>query len=239
MVVSLTACESKEEAAYKSALEAFEEQNYESAIEGFTELGNYEDSATLLLQVKQAQIYEYIENIGVEIEDDSTIDAMIDMCGELTISEFSEIENSARFEELFCAYIETVCQKGDWDEALDFVHDMDFLSNDCTETTLITYGRWGSVESAEEYIKERLKSPRSYYRYNASVSTPTQNGDDDYYIVDVYLDYGATNSFGGEVTSEDHIVVHFIPDVEDRTVTFDCIGDALDVLSDALKNAGF
>lgn len=111
---------------------------------------------------------------------------------------------------------------------------LSFVSVECMEECLITYGRWACVDVAEDYVKEQLKSPRSYYRYKASVTAPNYKEDEGYYIVNVYLDYGAENSFGAEVTDSTQICVHYYIDVENRTVEFDCIGDALDMLKDAL-----
>lgn len=236
VMMLLSGC-SSERADYKKAVEAYENQDYQSAIEIFETLGNYEDSADYLIKATQGIVEQKIDELGSSIEDDAALSELLAVCNSLTQEQFSQISNAATFEELFALHVDALGKSSKWDKALDLIQRTTILSDDCTKTCLESYGRWACIESAEDHIKEQLKSPKSYYRYKASVSTPLER--EEYYIVDVYLDYGATNSFGGEVTSEEKIVVHFTIDLESRSVQFDCIGNELDVLADALEKAGF
>lgn len=236
LLVFLSGC-SSERSDYNKGVKAYESEDYQSALDIFKTLGNYKDSTDYLVKATQGVVESAIDEFGDSIENQTDLTDFIVTSTYLTREQFSEIPNASKFEELFISYIDGLGKQAKWDKALDSIQDVTMISEECTKTCLESYGRWACIESAESYVKARLKSPKSYYRYSASVSTPQER--EEYYIVNVYLKYGATNGFGGEVTSNEQIVVHFVIDLDSRTVQFDCIGNASDLLSDALKNAGF
>lgn len=82
------------------------------------------------------------------------------------------------------------------------------MTSEQKESCLLSCARWSCLEPAEDKIKTYLKSPRSYYRYEGSLGKPELQ-DDGTYKVMVKVKYGATNSFGGEVTDEVTLYVTF------------------------------
>lgn len=93
-----------------------------------------------------------------------------------------------------------------------------YMTETQLELCLASYAMWKGVENAEEAIKARLKSPRSYYLYSGNVSAPTLDGET--YSVCYTMDYGATNSFGGEVRDTALVYVEFTVDVKNVQVEF-------------------
>lgn len=218
LIVVLSGCSKSD---YKAAISAYEKKDYETAISLFDELGGYEDSKSYLLTATQEFAEEMISKMGNQISSEEKLNDLISICKNLTQEEFAQIENAEDFEEMFADYVGSLGQGNNWEEGLALVQKATFLSPDGTENALVSCGRWGCIETAENYIKEYLKSPRSYYRYSASVSTPIES--DDHYTVIVTLNYGATNSFGAEVTSEERIFVYLYVDLEETNVRFSSI----------------
>lgn len=233
-LILLTGCSGKG-ADYREAVEAYNNQDYQTAIEIFETLGDYKDSVSYLNQSKQMSIVQHIDELGDNIDDEAALAELISECKNLTQEQFAQLSNSAEFEEKFTAYVDNLGQSAQWDTALSLIQDATMLSDDCVKNCLIIYGKWASIDSAEDYVRDHLKSPRSYYRYDASVSTPKEGQEN--YTVDVYLDYGATNSFGAEVTNEDKFIVEFEIDMSTRSVQFECLGDWMSAISDALEEA--
>ena len=234
----LSGCSSNR-STYNKAVDAYESKDYQNAIELFEELGDYEDSASYLIKATQGIAGQKISDLGDSIEDENELSDLMGICESLTQEQFAQISNASTFEGLFAAYIDELGSHTKWDEAIELIQDATMLSDDCIQECLKIYGRWASIESAEDYIKEQLKSPKSYSRYKASVSNAREDESEEFYSVDVYLDYGATNSFGAEVRDKEKILVHFSIDLDSKSVQFDCIGNELDILADALERAGF
>lgn len=67
-------------------------------------------------------------------------------------------------------------------------------------------------------IKENLKSPNSYHEYNNKVDTPIILDDTDECSVMVKIKYGATNSFGAEITNTVSALVSFTVDIEKKSI---------------------
>lgn len=236
MLLMLTGCTSAEQKEYEAAIAAYDSGDYETAISMFDSLGDYEDSYMYRDNAVNAILNNSIIDLGESISDPMAVDNIKMLCVQYGIAQdgFAQLEQASTFETLLKAYTEEYCQSGAWRDCYTMLQSLTIVSDESMEECLITYGRWACVDVAEDYVKETLKSPRSYYRYKASVTAPNYKEDEGYYIVNVYLDYGAENSFGAEVTDSTQICVHYYIDVENRTVEFDCIGDALDMLKDAL-----
>ena len=213
---------------YKEAVSAMESQDYETALSRLPTISDYKDSSELLKELV-SQIMLNTEDIS---ENPDIIDGLFNACSILGQEEFAQLEGASDFEEKFVTYIDYLGQQCEWDEALDIIQRGIFLSDNCIESSLTKYGRWAAIDVAESYVKEKLKSPRSYYRYEASVSVPSKK--DDYYSMFVDLNYGATNSFGGEVRNDTRIFVNLYTNLEDKTVRFECQGDAIDAIYKAL-----
>lgn len=67
-------------------------------------------------------------------------------------------------------------------------------------------------------IKEKLKSPNSYHEYNNKVDTPIILDDTDECSVIVKIKYGATNSFGAEITNNVSALISFSVDIENKSL---------------------
>ena len=73
---------------------------------------------------------------------------------------------------------------------------------------------------AEKYIVSRLKSPRSYYCYSLDAKCFVVGTDEDNeHRGTVDITYGATNSFGGEVTDELHFSLRFKLNSDKKGIT--------------------
>lgn len=236
-LLMLTGCTSAEQKEYEAAIAAYESGDYETAISIFENLSGYENSDQYRENSINAVLNNAIMDLGGSITDPMQVYDIHMLCAQYGIAqnEFEQLEQASVFESMLKTYAEEYCQSGAWRDCYSMLEPLDFVSGECMEQCLITYGRWACVDVAEDYVKETLKSPRSYYHYKASVTAPNYKEDEGYYIVNVYLDYGAENSFGAEVTDSTQICVHYYVDAENRTVEFDCIGDALGMLEDALN----
>lgn len=94
-----------------------------------------------------------------------------------------------------------------------------YMTKSQLQQCLISYARWKGFEKAEESIKDHLKSPRSYYFYDGRVGEPELQ-DDGTYRTYYSVTYGATNSFGGEVTDTTYVYVYFTIDIEKVEISF-------------------
>lgn len=111
-------------------------------------------------------------------------------------------------------------KNADTDKAWELIETYSsFMSSDQIEKVLLSYGRWKAVEVAENELKTYLKSPRSYYRYSGSVGSPSRQSDGKYKVV-IDLEFGATNSFGGEITDDVTMYAYFTIDVDSVDVRF-------------------
>ena len=93
------------------------------------------------------------------------------------------------------------------------------MSEEQLKKCLLSYTKWSSLKPAEEKIKTYLKSPRSYYRYSGNVKDPALQ-DDGRYKVELTIKFGATNSFGGEVTDTVTVYVFCTIDFDSLEVEF-------------------
>lgn len=87
------------------------------------------------------------------------------------------------------------------------------------ETALLAFARCSIEKAIENKIKTYLKSPDSFNLYEFEHGMITQRGDE--YSTTAKIRFGATNSFGGEITDTvDAIIVHFTIDVANKSVDF-------------------
>ena len=236
-LLMLTGCTSAEQKEYEAAIAAYDSGDYEAAISIFENLGGYEDSDQYRNNAVTAILNNAIMDLGGSITDPMQVYDIQMLCAQYCIAQddFTQLEQASTFESMLETYTEEYCQTGAWRDCYSMLEPLTFVGDECMEQCLITYGRWACVDVAEDYVKEQLKSPRSYYRYKASVTAPKYDEEEGNYRINVYLDFGATNSFGAEVTESMQIAVDYTVDVENRTVEFECIGDLLGMLEDALS----
>ncbi|MBQ6067656.1 MAG: hypothetical protein IJK89_12650 [Clostridia bacterium] len=119
--------------------------------------------------------------------------------------------------------VETVLsyKNDETDSAMELIKQYGSIMNEeQKQKCLISFGQWESVNKAEEKIISRLKSPRSYYRYNCKVKEPMEKSDGTYHVY-LMFEYGATNSFGGEVKETRLVVCIFRINTELLSVTFE------------------
>ena len=73
-----------------------------------------------------------------------------------------------------------------------------------------------SLEAVEDEIIPNLKSPRSYHRYSFEIPDfPIYSEEDDEYFIMIDLKYGATNSYGAEITKTISATYRFTIDLEE------------------------
>lgn len=82
-------------------------------------------------------------------------------------------------------------------------------------------GEQAALDYCIDYVKTHLKSPDSFNMYSSSSECGFEFSElgEDIYLYDVEFTYGATNSFGGEVTSEAEFSVNVELDMESMTAT--------------------
>lgn len=87
------------------------------------------------------------------------------------------------------------------------------------------FGQYAFYEEApsylDDYIRNRLKSPSSYRRYNLELSKAvTYFEEKDEFTARFSIKYGGTNSFGAEITKAASGLLHFVADVDEGTIKF-------------------
>ena len=164
-------------------------------------------------------------------EDNSDIMALIEECSRLSSDLKSKVTNydalQPALDESNAMKAESVMTeiysyKNSDLETIQFLinENKEILSEKQLKESLLWYGRWGSLDQAEEKLKSYLKSPRSYYRYSGSISSPTWDEDNNRFKVTIDLEYGANNSFGGEVKDNVSLYSYFTIDEKNCSVTF-------------------
>lgn len=140
----------------------------------------------------------------------------------------ARIENRTALQELFAQAVTeqiTEYKESDIQVAMQLLKEYsDILSGEQITTCLVSIGRWGGLSEAEKYIKGLLKSPKSYYRYSATVSKPngfTDGGYACYYDVE----YSGTNSFGGEIREAKRVYVKYFIDITALEIAYAYVGD--------------
>lgn len=94
----------------------------------------------------------------------------------------------------------------------------DILSEEQIIDCLLWCVRYQSYTEASNDIKSRLKSPRSFYLYDANISSAIVL--EDVYRTKVEIEYDVTNSFGAEITDTDSYLCYFTIDVDDLAIEF-------------------
>ena len=111
---------------------------------------------------------------------------------------------------------------GDYDMVYDFIDEIkqykQYLSDEEVIKDLVLCGQCLGVYEAITYIKDGLKSPDSFNLYDLSVGTADyDNGE---WCSTYTIKYGATNSFGAEVTSTSTIYTYYTIDTDKVSVDF-------------------
>lgn len=92
----------------------------------------------------------------------------------------------------------------------------EYMSEKDKETCLEYLGVTEALDAVIDEIRPRLKSPKSFHLYSADVwSSPSYEKSTGVYSVLVELNYGATNSYGGEITSTASAFYEFKIDIEE------------------------
>lgn len=97
----------------------------------------------------------------------------------------------------------------------------DMFNDEEKEQVLFTLGRCQMKDAFADKIKEHLKSPDSFNLYSCEYTGPTSM--EPGYFSTITIKYGATNSFGGEVTSTLMASVRFHVDIDNKNVEFDSV----------------
>lgn len=75
------------------------------------------------------------------------------------------------------------------------------------------------LKVVREKIKQSLKSPKSYNEYSCEADSPIILENSDTCSMTIKIKYGATNSFGAEVTDTVSALVSFSVDIENKSIT--------------------
>lgn len=95
----------------------------------------------------------------------------------------------------------------------------EYMTDEQLESVLLSYGKFESVNKAEEKLKTYLKSPRSFQLYGGSIYSPDLQ-EDGSYKVKIEIEYGATNSFGAEIKDNVTMYSTFTIDLKNVSVSF-------------------
>lgn len=226
MAFSLCGCNMSD---YKKAQNAYENGDYENASTMFETLGDYKESQAFYNK-SQAAIYD--EKIKAFVNDwtgnISDAEALYTDYKNLSDEIKAEMSYCEDFERTFPVYLVdyvSTLKNDNIEEIKRIIREYsECMDEDQLATCMIYFGQWDAVEKAEDFLKERLKNPHSYHRYSGKVSTPEEHRDFAYCTMYVMLEYGATNSYGGEVESTEIVYICFSYDTDKRNITYNYIG---------------
>lgn len=104
-------------------------------------------------------------------------------------------------------------------ETLQFYIDeyWDYWNDENKEVALAALGHCMSEQYFEDEIREHLKSPKSFTLYSYEDSVVAL---DEKYSVTATIKYGATNSFGGEITNTLNAYIAYTVDIDRKKVEF-------------------
>lgn len=226
MAFSLCGCNMSD---YRKAQKAYESGDYENASVMFENLGDYKESPSFYNK-SRAAIYDqkidaFINDWQGDISDAEALYADYNKLPNGIKAEMSYCKDFERsFPEYLVDYVSTL-KDDEVEEIKRIIREYsECMSEEQLIQCMICFGRWDAVETAEDFLKENLKNPHSYHRYSGSVSTPVENRDFAYCTMYVELEYGATNSYGGEVESTKKIYICFKYDTNERTITYNYVG---------------
>lgn len=111
----------------------------------------------------------------------------------------------------------------------------DLFSKEQLEKAMMNYARWGGFLKAEDYIRSRLKDPKSYRLYDADVggfwgiNYHSDDGTEYANSASVggryEIEYGGTNSFGGQVRESMEVRAKIYLDFDNITLDYAYIGE--------------
>jgi hypothetical protein len=138
------------------------------------------------------------------------------------------ITNALEFQKLFAQAVTneiTSYKDSNHETAIQLLETYsDILSKNQKTDCMVSIGRWGGLEKVEQYIADKLKNPKSYYRYSASVGKPNRFEDGGYACF-YTIEYSATNSFGAETKDTTKLYAKYFIDTEHLKIDYAYIGD--------------
>lgn len=194
------------------------------------EVKNYEKYLTILTNY-EVKIYDAKIETAVVNQNLGEMQGLLKEINNLeptiksNIKNYSELENS-----LTVAAYNTILsyKNAKVDEMYKLIVEFkDSFSDEQLKTAMLNYAKWNGYNGAEEYIKSALKSPRSFNMYDGTVSGFTEDStfEDGSYKGMYTIEYGATNSFGGEVTTTTAVITKAYIDFENLSVKYTYIGE--------------
>lgn len=98
--------------------------------------------------------------------------------------------------------------------------NIEYFNDEQKSLSLLYYGQAKSLDYAIEFIMANLKSPKSFNLYDATyIDTKVDENSQEYYTI-YSITYGATNSFGAEVTDTSTVYCYYTVDEENGDVEF-------------------
>lgn len=176
-------------------------------------------------------VIQQIDSIGtVSLDSKEKIQSAISAYEALTDTQKSQVENIGKLDEMTAKL--TSLEREHFLSSLDSysfenVNELKnamneywaSLSDTEKETVLLAYAGCSVEKAVEKKIKTYLKSPNSFCLYDFSHGLITKIGNE--YSTIAKIRFGATNSFGGEVTNNvDAIMVRFTIDIANMSVNF-------------------
>lgn len=164
-------------------------------------------------------------------ENNSSFAELCDLYSEydaLDESQKGSITNALEFQKLFAQAVTneiTSYKDSNHEMAIQLLETYsDILSENQKTDCMVSIGRWGGLERVEQYIADKLKNPKSYYRYSASVGKPNRFEDGGYACF-YTIEYSATNSFGAETKDTTKLYAKYFIDTEHLKIDYAYIGD--------------
>ncbi len=176
-------------------------------------------------------VMEQIEELGeISLDSEEKLINTYSAFLELTEEQQAEVENADVLEEAmdeynalaatdFINYLDTYTYENIDVLSTNIDSFWEYWNDDEKQAALGALGRCQMMEYFELQIRERLKSPDSFnlYSYEDSGAFLLSNGE---YHSTVTIKYGATNSFGAEVTSVLSAIINYTVDIKNKTVNF-------------------
>jgi len=241
-ILSLSGCASKEASNFDKQVEAvmtlpeitdndiaFLENAYNAlSPSDKTQIKRYEEYQQVLIEYENSNYSEKIRS-AISSEDVFQMIETRDIIMALDDSQRSKISGLQELEEaLSSSAYETILSYNNTEVEKMYeliVYCKNLFSDEQLETCLIHYGKWNGYYKAVDYIKALLKSPKSYTFYSGTAGgfkNPLKSGA---YRGRYEIKFGATNSFGAEVTNTEEVYVTFFVDKDNLTIDYAYVGD--------------
>lgn len=204
-----------------------------------TEIKNYDLYKQIVesyeLRIKSEEINQTIEKYNTNIQSvlsSNDYHEILSLLVEISGQDQEIINNLVGIEDLRVALIDTsysavmAMNNSDLEEMYETISYMkDYYTHDQLLECMKHYAVYDGYEHALDYLKSKLKNPRSLKVYDVDVRKMGDPLGDGGYTTWYDIEYGATNSFGGEVENSMCIKMKVFFNLDELAVDYAYVGD--------------